>query len=394
MSRIAQRRRGALGAWHWVLVAIATLAVAYIGWHQLASAETAARAPTPPDVPVHVGTVEKKPFPLVLNGLGTVQATNVVTVRSRVDGQIEQVAFEEGQMVKAGDLLVQIDPAPFKASLDQATAKLAQDQASLTNAKQDLARTTTLSKQGDATLQLLDQRTANVASLNALVLADQAAIESAQVQLAYTTIRSPLTGRAGFRLIDPGNIVHAADQTGMLTITQLQPITVVFTAPEQDLPAINQALQSGPLKITAYSSDGKRALADGTLKLVDNQVDVASGTIHLKASFDNADHALWPGLSVSTKLVVSTVPDAVVVADNAVQRGPNGLYVYVVGPDSKAELRNVAVGPIDDGQALIEKGVSPGERVVTSGQYKVVPGQPVQVLPEQRTAETATDKVE
>ena len=215
------------------------------------------------------------------------------------------------------------------------------------------------------------------------------------MQLAYTTITSPLTGRAGFRLVDPGNIVHAVDQTGVLTITQLQPISVLFTAPEQELPAISEALKSAPLKVTAYSSDGRKALAVGTLKLVDNQVDVASGTIHLKASFDNADHALWPGLSVSTRLLVSTVPDAVVVADNAVQRGPNGLYVYVVTPDATAELRNVAVGPIDGGLALIEKGLSPGERVVTSGQYKVLPGQPVRVLQEQRTANTpAADKVE
>jgi multidrug efflux system membrane fusion protein len=391
MSRIAQRCFAALGTWHWVLVAIASLAVIYAGWHQLAAAETATRAPAPAEVPVHVGTAETKPFPLVLNGLGTVQATNIVTVRSRVDGQIEQVAFEEGQIVKEGDLLVQIDQAPFKASLDQATAKLAQDQASLTNAKQDLARTTTLSKQGDATLQLLDQRTANVASLSAQLQADEAAIESAKVQLAYTTIRSPLAGRAGFRLVDAGNIVHATDQNGMLTITQLQPISVVFTAPEGDLPAISQALKSAALKVTAYSSDGKKALGVGTLKLIDNQVDMASGTIRLKASFDNADNALWPGLSVSTRLLVATVPDATVVADNAVQRGPNGLYVYVVTADSKAELRTVAVGPIDGGLALIEKGLSPGERVVTSGQYKVLPGKPVQVLPEQRTAETAPD---
>jgi multidrug efflux system membrane fusion protein len=395
MSRIAQHLLAALGTWRWAPVAVAGLAVAYAGWHQLARAEAAVRVPPPAEVPVHVGAAEKRPFPLTLNGLGTVQATNTVTVRSRVDGQIEKVAFEEGQLVKEGDLLVQIDPAPFKARLDQATAKLAQDQASLTNAKQDLARTTVLSKQGDATLQLLDQRTANVASLTAQVQADQAAIESANVQLAYTTIRSPLTGRASFRLIDSGNIVHAADQNGMLTITQLQPISVLFTAPEQELPAISEALKSGPLKVTAYSSDGRKILADGVLRLIDNQVDVASGTIRLKATFDNADRALWPGLSVSTKLVVSTVPDAVVVADNAVQRGPNGLYVYVVTPDSEAELRNVSVGPMDGGQALIEKGLSPGERVVTSGQYKVVPGQPVQVLQEQRTAETpATGRLE
>jgi multidrug efflux system membrane fusion protein len=334
--------------------------------------------------------VETKPFPIILNGLGTVQATNTVTVRSRVDGQIEKVAFEEGQMVQEGQLLVQIDPAPFKAALGQAVAKLAQDQASLLNAKQDLERTSVLSKQGNATQQLLDQRTANVASLTAQIQADQAAIDSAKVQLAYTTINSPLTGRAGFRLVDPGNIVHANDQTGMLTITQLQPISVVFTAPEQQLPAINDALRSGPLKVTAYSSDGKKQLGEGTLKLLDNQVDPASGTIRLKASFDNPDKALWPGLSVTTRLLVKTLPDVVAVPDAAVQRGPNGLYAYVVTPGSKAELRDIQVGQIEGGLALVEKGLSPGERIVTAGHYRVLPGGPVQVLDDQerRTAVT------
>ena len=399
MAQATQRHRTRSAWFAMLLLLVAALAAATWGWWRFGPpsgtpSQARARA-TPQAAPVRTAIVEKKSFPVVLNGLGTVQATNTVSVRSRVDGQIERVAFEEGQMVKEGQLLVQIDPAPFQAALDQAVAKHGQDEASLTNAKQDLQRTSILSKQGNATQQLLDQRTAQVASLTAQVQADQAAIASAKVQLDYTTIKSPLSGRAGFRLVDPGNIVHASDQNGMLTITQLQPITVVFTAPEQDLPAISEALQAGPLKVTAYSSDGKRALAVGTLKLIDNQVDVASGTIHLKASFDNANNALWPGLSVSTKLLVSTVPDAVVVADNAVQRGPNGLFVYVVTPDSKAELRNVSVGPMDGGQALIETGLSPGERVVTSGQYKVVPGQPVQVLQEQRTAETpAADKME
>jgi multidrug efflux system membrane fusion protein len=388
-----------------LLITAAVVATGYWAWQhswpggadKQADAGRASRQAPLAAAPVHAALVERSDFPVFLTGLGTVQPTNNVIVRSRVDGQIEKVAFEEGQMVHEGDLLVQIDPAPFQAALGQAVAKLAQDRASLNNAKQDLERTSTLAQQGNATQQLLDQRTANVANLTALVQADQAAIESAKVQLAYTTIKSPLTGRAGFRLVDPGNIVHATDQTGMLTITQLQPISVIFTAPEQQLPAINDALKSGALKVTAYSSDGKRALGEGTLKLIDNQVDPASGTIRLKASFDNADNALWPGLSVTTRLLITTIKDAVVVSDTAVQRGPNGLFAYVITPASTAELRDLKVGRIDDGKALIEQGLSPGERIVTSGHYRVQPGGPVQVLDDEqrRTAVTpAPDKVD
>ena len=366
---------------------IAALAVGlYAAWHQFHSI-AASRQPDhqsqPSAAPVHVATVGRGDFPVFLSGLGTVQPTNTVAVRSRVDGQIEKVGFEEGQMLKEGDLLVQIDPAPFQAILDQAVAKLAQDQASLNNAKQDFDRTSILAKQGNATQQLLDQRVASVASQTALVQADQAAIESAKVQLAYTTIRSPLSGRAGFRLIDPGNIVHANDQTGMLTVTQLQPITVVFTAPEQQLPAIAEALKQGPLPTTAFSSDGQKRLAEGTLTLIDNQVDTASGTIKLKATFDNPDNALWPGLSVSTRLLVRTIKSVVVIPDTAVQRGPSGLYAYVVTPDDRAELRNLKVGLIGDGQAVIEAGLEPGERVITSGHYRVLPGGHVEVLAHQ-----------
>jgi membrane fusion protein, multidrug efflux system len=371
------------------LVLAALLAGSYGAWQLHLNAATdrstreAARQSQAAPAPVHVVTVERRDFPIFLNGLGAVQPTNTVTVRSRVDGQIEKVGFEEGQMLKEGDLLVQIDPAPYQAALDQAVAKLAQDQASLNNAKQDLDRTTILAKQGNATQQLLDQRVATVGSQSALVQADQAAIESAKVQLAYTTIRSPLTGRAGFRLVDPGNIVHANDQTGVLTVTQLQPISVVFTAPEQQLPAISDALKQGPLATTAFSSDGQKRLADGTLKLIDNQVDTASGTIKLKATFDNADNALWPGLSVSTRLLVKTLDNVVVLPDTAVQRGPNGLYAYVVTRDNKAEMRDLKVGPIADGLALIEAGIEPGERVITSGHYRVQPGGPVEVLTDQ-----------
>jgi multidrug efflux system membrane fusion protein len=385
--------------WRWPLLVVAVLA-AHGGWHhftQKAAAERQAAMQTgPAPAPVRVAAVESRPFPVVLNGLGTVQATNTVTVRSRVDGQIEKVAFDEGQMVKEGDLLVQIDPAPFQATLNQAVAKLAQDQASLTNAKQDLERTTILSKQGNATQQLLDQRTAAVASLAAQIQADQAAIDSAKVQLAYTTIRSPLTGRAGFRLVDPGNIVHANDQNGVLTITQIEPISVIFTAPEQQLPAIRDGLKAGPMQVSAFTSDGKTKLADGTLKLIDNQVDVASGTVRLKASFDNHNGALWPGLSVTTRLLVNTINDAVVVSDQAVQRGPAGLYVYVVNANSKAEMRKVDVSRIEGGLAMVDKGLSPGEHIVTAGHYRVVPGGPVQVLDDQarRAANAGISKVD
>ena len=386
--------------WRWLL-AVAACALVVIAVRQLLLQNG-----TPPPraaearqngAPVHVAVVKTRSFPVILNGLGTVQATNMVTVRSRVDGQIEKVGFEEGQMVREGDLLVQIDPAPFQAALDQAKAKLAQDEASLTNAKQDLERTAVLSKQGNATQQLFDQRTANVASLTAQVQADKAAIDSAKVQLDYTTIRSPLTGRAGFRLVDPGNIVHANDQNGMLTITQLQPISVIFTAPEDQLPAINDELKSGPLKLSAFSSDGKRLLGEGTLKLLDNQVDPASGTIRMKASFDNRDNALWPGLSVTTRLLLKTLKDVVVVPDAAVQRGPNGLYVYVVTAQSRALLRDVKVSRIEDGLALVDSGLAAGERIVTSGHYRVQPGGPVQVLDEQEAVpatKPVADKVD
>ena len=385
-------------AWLALLLLLAMALAASWGWWHLGPpsgmpSQARARA-TPQAAPVHTAIVETKSFPVVLNGLGTVQATNTVTVRSRVDGQIERVAFDEGQMVNEGQLLVQIDPAPFQAALDQAIAKQGQDEASLTNAKQDLQRTSILSKQGNATQQLLDQRTAQVASLTAQVQADQAAIASAKVQVDYTTIKSPLSGRAGFRLVDPGNIVHANDQSGILTITQLQPISVIFTAPEQVLPAINEALKSGPLQVSAFSSDGHKPLADGTLKLIDNQVDVASGTIRLKAAFDNKNAALWPGLSVSTRLLIQTIKNVVVVPDSAVQRGPNGLFAYVVTADGKAQLRNLKVGRIEDGQALVEDGLAAGDRIVTSGHYRVQAGAPVEIVDGQgrQTADKRADE--
>ena len=389
----------------WLLLALLAISVGYWCWQHFASFG-ARSSPKGSAVdkrgagglaPVHTILVEKHDFPVYLNGLGTVQAANTVTVRSRVDGQIAKVAFEEGQMVQTGDLLVQIDPAPFQAALDQALAKMAQDKANLANAQQDLQRTSTLAKQGNATQQLLDQRAAAVASQTALVQADEAAIESAKVQLGYTTIKSPIRGRAGFRLIDPGNIVHANDQNGILTITQLQPIAVVFTASEQELPAIQEALQSGALPVTAMSSDGQKVLGDGKLQLIDNQVDIASGTIRLKALFDNSNKTLWPGLSVTTRLLLRTIKNVVVVPAKAVKRGPNGLYAYVIDNQSKAQQRSLKVNHFDDTQALVEEGLNPGDRLVTTGQYRVQPGGPVQLLDDQNrnaTATSATEKAE
>jgi membrane fusion protein, multidrug efflux system len=384
--------------WRLLALVVCVVAIGYWSWRHLRDAPfQSGLQQGPAATPVHAAIVERRDFTVFLNGLGTVQPINNVVVRSRVDGHIEKVDFEEGQMVREGDLLVQIDAAPFQAALNQATAKLAQDEASLNNAKQDLDRTSTLVKHGNATQQLLDQRIATVASLSAQIQADQAAIDSAKVQLAYTTIRSPLAGRAGFRLVDPGNIVHANDQNGILTITQLQPIFVVFTAPEQQLHSITEALKSGALAVTAYSPDGKKRLGDGTLKLVDNQVDTASGTIRLKASFENRDSGLWPGQSVFTRLLVKTIKDVVVVPDLAVQRGPNGLFAYVVTPALTAELRDLKVAQIEDGQALVEQGLAPGERVVTTGHYRVQPGARLQVIDgqERKTAVKQTvDKMD
>lgn len=325
-------------------------------------------------IPVHAALAVRRDFPSTLNGLGTVQAWNTVTVRSRVDGQVEKITFAEGQTVREGDVLVQLDARPFQAALDQATAKIAQDQANLASATADLARTNALVGNGYATKQLLDQQTANVNQLKALIKADEAAEQNAKVSLGYTTITAPISGRAGLRTIDIGNIVHPTDQGGIVTIEQMEPIAVVFTAPEDRFPAIMRGLKGGPLPLTALTSDGSAELAHGTLSIVSNEIDTVSGTIRLKGQFDNADDALWPGLSVTTRLLVSTLHDAVVIPDGAVQRGPDGLFAFVVGPDLKAQKRDIKVGPIDAGFAVVEAGLAPGERIVTSGQYRVEPG--------------------
>jgi multidrug efflux system membrane fusion protein len=327
-----------------------------------------------PAVPVTAEVVTTSDFPVYLNGLGTVQPYDTVTVRSRVDGQVTNVAFHQGQMVKQGDLLVQIDPRPYQAALEQAQAKKAQDEATLRNDQLDLQRAVVLAKQQAGSTQQVDTQKALVDQLTAQVKGDQASIDNAQTQLSYTTIRSPLTGKVGFRQVDPGNIVHAADTAGIVTIVKLQPISVVFTAPEEDVQRINNALAAGTVGVTASSSDGTRVLAQGHLAVVNNQVDQATGTIQMKATFANKENALWPGLSVLTRLHVDTLKNVVVVPNDAIQHGPNGLFVFSINQQNKVSVQPVKTGEEGDTSTQIASGLRAGERIVVAGQYRLTPG--------------------
>src|ERR1700694_5951762 len=361
----------------WVLLIAALAAVGYFGWQRFhrgdqATAANNAQKAAPSAVRVSIAPVEKADFPVYLTGLGTVQGFNTVVVRTRVDGQIDKIAFQEGQLVKQGDLLAEIDPRPYRAALDQAKAKKAQDEANLANANLDLQRYTKLGE--FATRQQTDTQRSTVAQLTAQLAADDAAIFNAQTQLDYTAIKSPISGVAGLRQVDQGNIVNAATQTGIVTIAQIEPIAVIFTAPEEQLTDINEAQSIQPLKVIAITTDGKKPLAEGKLSVVNNQVDATSGTIRLKAVFDNKTHALWRGQSVSTRLLVKTLKDASVVPDEAIQHGTDGLYAYVVNQDNKAELRKVKVSQSIDGRSVVGDGLSPGQQVITAGQYKVQPG--------------------
>src|SRR6202790_4773280 len=361
----------------WILLLLAVAGLGYFGWQRFrgedqataaANAQNAARIA----VRVSVAPVEEADFPVYLTGLGTVQAFNTVVVRSRVDGQIDKIAFKEGQLVKQGELLAEIDPRPYQATLDQAKAKKEQDEANLENANLDLQRYTKLGE--FATRQQLDTQRSTVQQLTAQIAADTASIANAQTQLDYTTIKAPISGVVGLRQVDLGNIVNAATQTGIVTITQIEPITVIFTAPEEQVPYINEAQATAPLKTIAIPTDGKKTLAEGALAVVNNQVDSTSGPTRLKAVVDNKDHALWPGQSVSTRLLVKTLKDATVVPDDAIQHSTDGLYAYTVNPDNKAEVHKVRVSQSIDGRSVVDDGLSPGQQVITGGQFKVQPG--------------------
>src|SRR5437868_13399835 len=362
----------------WLVLISAVAVLGYFGWQRFHEHDAATKAqqssaasPRVAAVPVTVAPVEKTDFPVYLNGLGTVQGFNTVVVRTRVDGQIDKIAFKEGQLVNQGDLLAEIDPRPYQAILDQAKAKKSQDEANLANANLDLQRYTKLGE--FATRQQTDTQRSTVAQLTAQIQADAAAISNAQTQLDYATVKAPISGIVGLRQVDVGNIVNAGTQTGIVSIAQIEPITVIFTAPEDQLPDIKAALAASPPKTIALSTDGKRVLSTGTLSLINNQVDTTSGTIRLKAVFDNKDHALWPGQSVSTRLLITTLKDATVVPDDAVQHGTDGLYAFTVDKDNKAALRKVKVTRSFDRRSVIDEGLVPGQQAITPGQDKAQP---------------------
>jgi multidrug efflux system membrane fusion protein len=332
-------------------------------------AQTAVQA-----VPVQVATAKHEDVPVYLVGLGTVQAFNTVTVRAMVDGQLQQVLFTEGQQVKKGDLLAVIDPRPFQAALDEAKAKVQQDQANLANAQAILARDETLTAKQFTTVETTDTQRATVLQLQGLLAQDQAAQDDAATQLSYTQLTAPLDGRAGIRLVDQGNIVHATDPNGIVVITQTQPISTISTLPEVDLPEVQAALKAGPVALTAFTTDGATKLGDGTLVVIDNEIDQTNGTIRLKSTFPNKDETLWPGQFVQIRLLLRTERGATTVPSGAVERGPDGFFVYVVDEGDVVQPRPVKVGQIADGRAIVTAGISPGERVVAAGQYRLDAG--------------------
>ncbi len=334
-------------------------------------------------VAVTTASVGRQDVPVHVDGIGTVQAYNTVTVRARVEGQLDKVIFTEGQEVKAGDALAQIDPRPYQARLSQAQGVMAKDEAHIANVKLDLERYVKLGEY--ATQQSVDTQKALVRQLEASLQTDQANVDSAALELAYTTIKAPITGRVGVRLVDEGNMVRAADATGIVVIAQLQPISVAFSLPQQHLTAINDALAKTKVRVTAIAPDGKTVLEEGELAVVDNRIDAQTGTIRLKATFTNPHRRLWPGQFVNVRVHLDTMRDGTVIPTTAVQRNDGGTFAYVVGPDDKAELRPIRVGQIEGPIVLVESGLEVGEKVVVNSQEQLRPG--ATVIPTEKTGE-------
>jgi membrane fusion protein, multidrug efflux system len=328
----------------------------------------------PPAIPVDVATVQRADVPVYLEGLGTVQAFYTVTVTARVDGQIDKVAFREGQDVKKGDLLVQIDPRPYAAALGVAVATRDKDRATLANAHRDMDRYSDLAPEDLASKQTVDTQRALIAQLTAQVKGDEAAIDNARTQLEYTTITSPIDGRTGIRLVDPGNIVHAADTTGMVVVTQLEPIAVIFTLPEEDFGALSAALSHGAVAASALARDGSAVLDTGTVELIDNQIDQTTGTIKVKAILPNRQRHLWPGEFVNVRVLTQTEHQVLTVPATALERGPDGMFTYVVQADSTIAVAPLTTGEQNGNVVVVEKGLTLGQKVVASNQYRLQPG--------------------
>jgi membrane fusion protein, multidrug efflux system len=375
-----QSRRSVLSA---LILTVLTVG-GFLYWHQGSPKPAAAVATLPKQsVPVTVDVVSRRNVPIYLSGLGTVQASETVAIRSQVDGKLASVNFQEGQEVHKGDVLAVIDPAIYQAQLDQALAKKAQDEAQLANAKADLERYVRLVQSNAGTRQQVDTQTALVAQLSAQGRADDAAVESARTYLGYTKIVSPIDGRTGVRLVDSGNIIHASDPTPIVIVTRTKPINVLFSLPQKDLGAVRDASAKGSVSVTALDQDAKRVLADGSLTLIDNEIDQSTSSIKLKASFGNGNEALWPGQFVSMRLLSETREGALTVPQTAVQRGPQGLFVWVIRDDNTATVRNISVDdalPSSD-VAIIKEGLADGDRVVVAGQYRLQPGTRVDAKP-------------
>ena len=325
-------------------------------------------------VPVAIAAVTQQDMPVYLDGLGSVQAFNTVTIKTRIDGEVTQVAFREGQDVKKGELLIVIDPRPYQVALEQAQATMYRDQSQLTIAKRNVDRYSELFKEGVVSQQDLDTQQSAEGNLEGMVRGDQASIDNAKLNLAYTHITAPFDGRVGLRLVDPGNMVHASDTTGMLVLTQMHPIAVIFTIPEDNLPPVLKRLHQGGMTVDVFSRDNRNHLSTGSLLTVNNQIDQTTGTVRLKAVFDNNDSMLWPNQFVNARLLLDVKKNATVVPSAAVQRGAEGTYAFVVKADNTVEVRQVKVGVTEGNLVAVNQGLNPGEKVVTDGQDKLQAG--------------------
>jgi membrane fusion protein, multidrug efflux system len=376
MSTPKARRKARLTYFGVAGLAAAAVVFTVVIWRHDKPAKAAA---VPPPTPVTITQAALQDVPIYYEALGTVQALNTVAIRAQVNGQIVSIDFRQGQEVRKGDVLAQIDPAPFKAALDQAVAKKSQDQAQLIDAEKDLARYTSLAKTHFETQQNVDAQQAKVDQSKAAIAADQAAIEAAQTQLNYATISAPIDGVVGFRQVDIGNIIHTADINPLTVLTQVKPCVVVFTLPQNNLGPVRESMLHGPVSVLAFDQNNKEQLAQGRLLLINNQIDQSTSTIQLKAEFPNDNERLWPGEFVRIRLLITTRKDAVTIPPVALQRGPDGLYVWVIKPDNTVEQRPLDAQTVDDTTAIATKGLAVGERVVVNGQSRLDNGMRVQI---------------